>query len=268
MISLFEHIRDDFDRTNTWDQSIFSDWILAHEESNDSLGLCGKPYDVEQLSLKSFVNMMYNKPDDPAERVAAHATCIEGSTTKLFAVRTLYGSPIIDDYSTMKTISIDTDINVDETTIEVINSWMRSLAYIAKDTGRAIRVPFKESKWNIWHEYAPFRVVSADFLHSMGVNVVEPQFWSRALTQVGREKKEVKLSNFSLSRMSELKDQEEYTSADELQFSMNDMMTLTSDTFGGDEENGTWSRDITCRRYSKSKPKGVPCLKICDTEHF
>jgi len=139
---------------------------------------------------------------------------------------------------------------------------MRGLIYIARLTGRSIRVPIPV-KQKIDDIQQPFAIVSADFLSTLGVEVVEPQFWERAKNRFNRSQEELKIYNFTLSDAHSLTANVEYAAADEIKFSSEDVRRLVNSTFGGDLEDGTWSRNATCHQR-----EGWWCTNVCDGSHF
>ena len=273
-LGLFQHIKDVFDRNQRWDQILFNDWLKkainnVYEENNKAStrliekdGICGAPYDFEELDMHKYVNTMLKKTYQVDSKVAAaHATCIEGSATKWYAILCFFGSPLKQHYLERKTITLQEDIDPEEDKA-TLNSLMRALIYIARVTGRSIRIPIPV-KQKIDDLQQPFAIISADYLGSLGIDVVEPQFWERAKNRFNRSRQELKIYNFTISDMQYPASNDKYFTADEIQFSFEDLRGLVNSTFGGDLEDRRWSRNATCPHR-----QGWWCLNICDGSHF
>ena len=208
---LFYYIQGEFDKSQRWDQSLFNLWIFDHSpklyqngdiELRQSLGLCDQPYDYEGVDNNQWINMMLHSTyhyDSITMEALVHSTCIEGSATKAFVVRSFFCSPLPEYYKEHKTVSFSYDIEPRDMPKEAMDILLRALVSVARETKRAIRVPVSVRD-GIYVKSQPFATISADYVERLGVAVVEPQYWFRAEKKYGRIPT-VKEFNFTLSNL-------------------------------------------------------------------
>ena len=232
---LFSDIEDDFNRTLTWDQKLFNKYI--HHASGPQ---------VAALSLEMYPSYMLSPSGPPAgasksmgSLVGVHATCIEGSLTKLLAVESLWGSLPCRIGDTARTVTWGADLDASTSSVQDLENAIRPLVAVAMKTGRDIRV--RASK--------PWRLFSADFLGSLGVRLVPADFWDgmRVVPMVA-----------NATSVASAVD----STADEVQLTG----TLTG-TLKSPADLPDHGRGFTCKSL-RLPLKPAVCLRHCDGKHF
>lgn len=198
-----------------------------------------------------------------------HRTCGNDRLAHLFAVHYLYGAKSTEEgYYMRRTISTLQEIPEDK---EKINHILRVLSYISRKLDRPIRVnKARISGYNSEHKQG-YSLVHAANLKSVGVDVVELNYWTRAVVaqktlKTARnvtlsENSNVTLSENSLINiLSNLSDEEDIH---ELLFDIDQIAAIDSDAVGnltgteGGYQDGAWMTHFACFG-DHPNPKAIP----------
>ena len=268
-IRLFQYIRNTFDKTQEWDQTLFNKWLQASLRSGERSFevLDHTKYLATEAGLPTSKGSMGSKHKNVT---LVHSTCLEGSATKWYATICHFGSLHASHYTEQRTVTVDAEIGSNMGKDEEIDIIMRGLVRVAKASGRAIRVPVS-MKDRIDDPMQPYAIVSTDYLQSLGVQVVEPQYWQRAKEWHNRDHN-VFRANFTLKSIGLISEQggNEFTDFDEIQFQMKDIALIRKESL-----SGNWSRSFACNRFPRIscfnktvEDKFCDCINVCDANHF
>lgn len=279
-ISLFEYIRVVFDLTQLFDQTILNAYLLKETASigntTDCLGTCGRPYDYESLPKNSYMNVMTGRyrEDMREEHVVSHATCVEGGILPQIAMKTLFGSPSRKYYHEQKTVTLDETFGNTALDAKRIDRSMRALVYVAKHTGRAIRLTSKVTS-RMTYRFNWFRLISSNYIiGELNISLVEDRYYDRAIGWFNRTlpmKRNISISTDSKKAVEQLEhlatNVQETSEIDEMVFHVSELAVLDGDAVGrlaGEElgyQSGKWIRPFTCALIEKDISG---CLQVCD----
>ena len=290
-LDLFRYIKEEFDRTLEWDQNLLNMFLRPkHTKWGDAIkntfpdenpgdrGVCGDALDYEYLPLQSYMNMLKEGTFDISKfdednHVMVHATCIEGSKNKEMVLRIMFGmyaQGSKDYYLNTKTVALDSHMGDYRDRLEYVDQAMQALVYIAKETGRAIRLTGDTLSF-FTDARNPFSVVSAEYIWGeLGLPVVEPLFYSRAEDRYGRDEPMIlhvvvkDEADLSRAHFLDQTDGWQHSESDELVFHIDELVALDGDVIGelaGEDlgySNGAWKRPFTCLRAK------AMCMSVCD----
>ena len=307
-LGLFRYVQEEFARTHFLVHDLINMYLRTKEdrwgravkysypdEDPESRGVCGDGLDYEFLPSHSYVNtvllggvlgdwILGIPQSQPWQHVLVVPTCIEGDKTREMALLTMFGDRSRSAESTYlhtKTVALDAPLHlyVDPPDGRV-DAALRTLAYVAKRTGRAVRLT-GETLASFDDARNPYSIVSADYLWGeLGVPMVEPLFYARALQWHGRGEPSTALINLSdgegrgltmedeaaglRRKFEQLSFVAKYSEADELVFQLEDLVRLDSFVLGalvGVElryKYGKWERPFTCLKAQHT------CLSVCE----
>lgn len=294
---MFNYILIEFLQSGRWDQMLFNQWLLKELPKiqstmmmNSTGGICPNGPNFEVLDPEKYVNMMisYKTPfndfsETSSSITLAHATCVEGSGTKLFSVLTLYGSSSKKHYTELKTVSLDFEIDQllatssDSNKRIIIDLIMQGLVHVANLTNRAIRLPVSY-KERLDDPFQPYAIDSADYVESLGVKLVESEYWRRASNRYNRTSTIASNIAFNLENLIGVFDNKSLDGFDEISFSVppQSWENLNASIYRklpGDLDGSRWKRSFLCQSFPR-KPvmrdgsMTEYCLKMCDMSHF
>eukprot|EP00797_Seminavis_robusta_P005215 Sro1341_g264420.2 (233) ;mRNA; f:3053-3751 len=218
----------------------------------------------------------YDENDHP-NHVVAHGTCIEGGILPQIAMKTFFGSPSRPHYLSQKTITLDRAFNNTQQDEELLNQCMKVLVYVAKQTGRAIRITSARRNHMIYR-LNWFRLVSSSYIvGELGLAMVEDQYYPRATEWFQRPPPTIysvslgqpTTNRTKLQQLVDLTARTDDASSDEWVFSVSELSQLDDKSVGRlagkelgyDLDTGAWKRPFTCANILDERGS---CLGICD----
>jgi hypothetical protein len=196
-----------------------------------------------------------------------HRQCGNSKVAHQWAIHALYGARTSErDYYTRLTISTSDELPRNKIALHNV---LQPLAYIAKQTNRAIRINLSSLPGYISENLQPYSLVNAPVLHEHGIEVVEMAYWNRA-SQVQNIKGPlvtmlVTLNETSLSALSRFQDDE---AIHEYLFSTQDLIDLPRDrlhflagkSLGYDFLKSSWNQSLSCGQSKIKKENPIPLM--------
>jgi len=150
------------------------------------------------------------------------------------------------------TVSTDNVLSYEQK--DTIEKVLKALVHVARKTKRAVRIKMPiHPGYNSEHKQ-PYSLVDAGYLSSLGVYVVEPQYWTKAHGPRGHVPtiEHVELGDDPIGKLSSI-DTWGNEGADELALSLDEILHLDFNALGklvgemGGYANGKWVRPFMCQ---------------------
>ena len=251
-IAMFRWMDKQFEATSEWDQGLYNNYISANGVA------------VAAFNSEKYVNFEVTSWDT-GQVAAVHMVCIEGSYTKYFLARTVYGGFVNEDfYSGANRSTVTASFNeVANQSLETKAAWINVLANISRHTSRWIRI-IDAPPTDAAHPTPLVPITfSADRLAKIGVQMVEAGFWeSVAMFRHGYVATRRQLVIHSTDALS--KESLGAIAEDDLQVTIN-LDALRDDPWmRGASPLGS---SFLCKYAHENKGKAW-CLVTCDGVHF
>ena len=253
-VDMFIWMKREFLRTGEWDQSLYNKFISQ------------QMLPVQRLDNESFVNYApygllergVRISNQSHQAVAIHTTCVEGSYTKFYIARTMYGRVHNSKlYNGHPTVSAVLQLN---SSLHEKASFINILINISRQTDRWIRIIGSTSD----HAASTF---SADKLAKQNIFLVEETYW-KSVTEFNSSSspKSAEIEIISIANLSLQHFNQSYADIDDLVIKISPSLLSSVPELQWKSERFFGSSWL-CKFLRESRGK-KSCLVQCDGNHF